>query len=345
MLRIDGTRGEGGGQVLRSALTLSLVTGTPFRIDGIRAGRRKPGLKRQHLTAVRAAATVGGATLEGAEIGSLRLTFSPTAGPQAGEYHFAVGTAGSALLVAQTVLPALALAGAPSRLVVEGGTHEQAAPPYDFVARTYLPLLERMGAPSEARLVRHGFYPAGGGRVEISIRPEGALRPLELLERGPVRRWDVRAIVSRLPERIATQQIRLLRERLVFPDDAGTAEVVDSPGPGNVILVALESAPLTEVFCAFGRRDIRSPALVRELAQQVLRYLGIDVPVGRHLADQLVLLLALAGGGRFRTLPLTRHTETNITVIRDFLDVAIETEAVARGVVEVRVGDSGAAGE
>src|SRR5262245_17125561 len=174
MIIIDGSSGEGGGQILRTALALSLVTGTPFRIQKIRAGRPKPGLLRQHLTAVQAAVEVGSASASGAELGSQELSFWPGK-VRAGAYRFAIGPAGSACLVVQTVLPPLLLAGGPSSLVVEGGTHNPFAPPWDFLARAFFPLLQRMGARVSTTLERHGFFPAGGGRLRVEIEPGPAL--------------------------------------------------------------------------------------------------------------------------------------------------------------------------
>jgi len=170
MIWIDGSFGEGGGQILRTALSLSLATGIPFRIENIRAGRKNTGLLRQHLTAVRAAAEIGSAEVEGATLGSSALTFSPGA-VRAGEYRFAVGTAGSGTLVFQTILPALLRAPAPSRVIIEGGTHNEFAPPFDFLATTLLPLIRRMGARVSLTLERYGFYPAGGGRFVAVIEP------------------------------------------------------------------------------------------------------------------------------------------------------------------------------
>ena len=179
MIRIDGSFGEGGGQILRTSLSLSLATGKAFRIENIRAGRERPGLLRQHLTAVLAAAEVGGAEVNGATLGSAALTFSPDR-IRPGDYRFSVGTAGSGTLVFQTVLPALMLASEPSRIVIEGGTHNSAAPPFDFLARTFLPLLERMGPKVQLQFERYGFYPAGGGRfcAEAWLRP--LLDPMKL---------------------------------------------------------------------------------------------------------------------------------------------------------------------
>jgi RNA 3'-terminal phosphate cyclase (ATP) len=273
MLTIDGSRGEGGGQVLRSSLALSLASGTPFRIERIRAGRARPGLMRQHLTALEAAAAVGQATVEGAAIGSREVVFRPGR-VRAGEYRFAVGTAGSTTLVLQTVLLPLLLADAPSRLTLEGGTHNPYAPPFDFLAAAFLPLLRRMGARVEARLERAGFYPAGGGRLTVEIGAPGALT---------------------------------------------------------------QSEHVTEVFTGFGQVGVRAEAVAEQAVQEAQHYLAADVPVGPHLADQLLLPLALAGGGSFRTMPLTRHATTNIAVIGQFLASSVEVSPVADTAVEVAV--------
>src|SRR6185369_9596371 len=185
LVAINGAEGEGGGQVLRTALALSLITGTPFRIDNIRAKRKSPGLLRQHLTAVNAAAEVGGASVDGASLGSASLTFVPRA-IRAGEYSFAIGTAGSTMLVLQTILLPLALADGNSTIELEGGTHNPAAPPFDFVQQAFLPLLRRMGAEVEIELVRPGFYPAGGGRIIVKIAPAKRLGRLEIESRGEI---------------------------------------------------------------------------------------------------------------------------------------------------------------
>ena len=187
IITIDGARGEGGGQILRTALSLSVATGRPLRIGNIRAKRTKPGLMRQHLTAVRAAQSVSGARVQGAELGSTALTFEPD-GVRGGDYHFAVGTAGSATLVAQTVLPALMLADRPAHLVLEGGTHNPHAPPFEFLERAFLPLVRRMGVGLQARLERPGFVPAGGGRFILDVTLAGDLRLIEILDRGTLKR-------------------------------------------------------------------------------------------------------------------------------------------------------------
>src|SRR6267142_5916698 len=182
---IDGARGEGGGQVLRTSLALSLLTGEPLKIVNIRAGRKRPGLLRQHLCALKLAAEVGHAEVEGAETGSREVVFRPREVAPS-HYEISVGTAGSTSLVLQTVLPALLTAKGPTSLVLEGGTHNPLAPPYDFLVRAFLPLINRMGPVIEVQLDRPGFYPAGGGRMRVSIQPTTRLQPLELRERGNV---------------------------------------------------------------------------------------------------------------------------------------------------------------
>src|SRR5580704_3876555 len=201
IIQIDGSIGEGGGQILRTALGLSMVTGQPFRIEKIRAGRDKPGLLRQHLTAVNAAAAICGASVEGAAISSRELSFSPGK-VKPGEYTFSIGSAGSTTLVLQTVLPALLTANGPSSLTLEGGTHNPHAPPIDFLEKAFLPLINRMGPAVNVTLERAGFYPAGGGRVAVKIRPAAKLSPLEIPERGEIKRRAAKAVVAALPGEI-----------------------------------------------------------------------------------------------------------------------------------------------
>jgi RNA 3'-terminal phosphate cyclase (ATP) len=213
MITIDGSFGEGGGQILRTALGLSLVTGKPFRIDKIRAGRKKPGLLRQHLTAVNAATEVGHAEVRGAQLGSQELVFSPSE-VRGGSYRYAIGTAGSATLVLQTVLPALFTAKEPSSLKLEGGTHNPFAPPFDFLQKAFLPQICRMGPKVEVTLVRPGFYPAGGGCFKVEIQPAEKLSRIDIPERGEVKRRLARALVANLPLHIATRELEVIGRKL-----------------------------------------------------------------------------------------------------------------------------------
>jgi len=336
MLTIDGSQGEGGGQILRSALALSLITGTPFRIENIRAGRAKPGLLRQHLTAVRAAAEISGSEVSGDELGSCELALRPGA-VRAGAYHFTVGTAGSACLVLQTVLPALLGAAEPSSLLLEGGTHNPSAPTWDYLARVFFPLLAKMGASLRTDLDRHGFYPAGGGKFRVEIPSACRLAPLELVARGAVRARSARALVAHLSPEIGERELRVLRSKLTGFEDASVVEAAKSPGPGNALSVELDYEQVTEIFTGFGERSVRAESVAQKLADEVRRYLVSDAPVGPHLADQLVLPLALAGGGVFRTLPLTRHTVTNIDIVQRFLPVGVRCVNEQNGAVRVEI--------
>jgi len=241
MLDVDGSQGEGGGQIVRSAVALSMVTGTPIRVRRIRAGRRRPGLRRQHLTAVRAAAEICGGGLSGDRVGSAELELVP--GPvAAGDYRFAVGTAGSTTLVLQTVLPALVTAPGPSTLVLEGGTHNPMAPPFPYLASTFLPLLERMGPAVAATLERPGFYPAGGGRIRIEIEPCERLRGLELLAPGKRRARRATAILAHLPRHIGERELRVVQKKTGWPaSDLRIEEVEDCDGPGNLLVLEVES--------------------------------------------------------------------------------------------------------
>jgi len=329
MLSIDGSFGEGGGQILRTSLALSLATGSAFRITHVRAGRKKPGLLPQHLTAVKAAARVGNARVTGACLGSRELTFAPT-GVLAGDYTFAVGTAGSATLVLQTVLPPLLTASGPATLTLEGGTHNPFAPPFDFVDRVFLPIINRMGPKVAATLERPGFYPAGGGRFTVTIEPTAKLLRIDLLERGGVRRQFARAVVARLPRHIAERQLAVIEEEMQsHPLQVQIEEASASRGPGNVVTIEIESRDITEVFTGFGQRGVRAEEVADIVVGAARRYLDADVPVGEHLADQLLVPLALAGGGTFKTLPPTRHTRTNIDVIEKFLDIRVSPQQVA----------------
>ena len=338
MLTIDGSSGEGGGQILRTALALSTITGKAFRIEKIRAGREKPGLLRQHLTAVLAAAEISGAAVDGAMLRSAALTFKP--GPvRAGEFAFAVGTAGSTTLVLQTVLPALLMAGAPSKLILEGGTHNPSAPPFDFLVKTFLPLINRMGAAVTARLERPGFYPAGGGRFEVAINPASRLSPVELMERGAIRGMRARAVVANLPRSIGEREVALARRALSLSENhAEVEEVRGAHGPGNAVIIEIEMEHHTEVFTGFGEPRVRAEAVADTAAKQARAYIASGVPVSRYLADQLLVPFALAGTGSFRTGPLSLHTTTNIEVIRRFLEVSIDAVEGSRRTWTVTVG-------
>ena len=341
-VHLDGSFGEGGGQIVRSSLALSLVTGKPVVLDNIRAGRKKPGLRQQHLTAVKAAAAVGAAQVEGAALGSRSLTFRPNQ-IQPGEYRFDVGTAGSTSLVLQTVLPALLTAEDTSQLVLRGGTHNPLAPPFDFLAKTYLPLLAELGPIVNSTLDRPGFYPAGGGQITVRVSPAADLGPLELSERGRIRTIRVRALVANLPRHIAERECRTIAEKLDHGDVSfAVEEIRDSAGPGNVVMIEAESERLTEVFTGFGQKGVKAETVAANVLREVQQYLHAKVPVGEHLADQLLLPLGLAAcqGKRsvFHTLPLSQHALTHIEVLQRFLDIRVAIEECGPHVRRVEIG-------
>ena len=335
MITIDGSFGEGGGQILRTSLALSLVTGKPFRMENIRAKRNKPGLLRQHLTAVNAAAEISNAQVDGNSIGSLKLSFAPKA-VKAGSYHWAIGTAGSATLVLQTVLPCLLTADKVTELVLEGGTHNPYAPPFDFLTKAFLPIVNRMGPKVMARLERPGFYPAGGGKFAVSIEPAKKLSRVDLMERGDILRHEGVGIVSQLPRRIAETELAVLQAKLSWGAECFRVEEVANPrGPGNILICTVESQNITEVFTGFGERGVPADRVALAMIDEVREYLAAGVPVGRHLADQLMIPMALAGGGKFRTLPPTRHSLTNIEVLKKFLDVEITVTKLDRPIWDI----------
>ncbi|QDU38903.1 RNA 3'-terminal phosphate cyclase [Maioricimonas rarisocia] len=341
MIEIDGAFGEGGGQIVRSSLTLALATGQPVRIFNIRAGRKKPGLLRQHLTSLQAAARVGNARVEGAAPGSREIRFWP--GPvTGGTYHFSVGSAGSTTLVLQTILPVLLTADAPSNVVIEGGTHNPFAPPFPYLDRTFIPLINRLGPQVSLTLHRPGFFPAGGGKLEVAVEPAVTLGRLELTERGDVQSIRATVIVASLPRHIAERELKVLGRQLdLRPGQLQIHEETRSHGPGNIVLVEIEMEELTEVVTGFGERGKPAERVARDAAREANEFLEAEVPIGQHLADQLLLPLALGSGGVYLTGPLTPHTETNIDVIRTFTGCGITTETTPEGTIRVEIAPGG----
>ncbi len=338
IVKIDGSMGEGGGQVLRTSIALSLITGRPLEVTNIRAGRRKPGLMRQHLTALNAATEISGAQVQGASVGSTSIRFSPGS-IKPGTYCFSVGTAGSATLVLQTVLPALVLASGPSHLTLEGGTHNPMAPPFDFLQKAFLPLLNRMGPKVDAVLEKAGYFPAGGGRFTVTIDPVERLFPIEVPERGKPLYHRARATVCQLSPRIGRRELDTVKNRLNWTDDClELVELHRSNGPGNVLVIETGFEQVTEVFTGFGERGVTAENVAKRTANEARSYLVSDAPVGEHLADQLLLPMSLAGKGMFRTLRPTRHTMTNIEVIEKFLDVPIRCEEEKNKTWRITVG-------
>ena len=336
-IELDGAQGEGGGQILRTALTLSMLTGTPFQIEHIRAKRSKSGLLRQHLTAVQAAVEISGAIVEGAEAGSQTLRFTPGA-IRGGDYRFAIGTAGSCTLVLHTILPALWFADAPSTVSVSGGTHNRAAPPVDFLIRAWLPLVARMGVTQTLTLKRHGFYPAGGGEVVATVTPcTSPLRALHLTERGAQQALRAEGIVAGVRGSVARRELDMLG-CLVPGVDGTVRDLGNAEGPGNALVLDIVHEHVTEVLTGFGERGVTAETIGKDVAHAALRYLQSTAAVDEYLADQLVLPMALAGAGSLTAVAASSHLLTNLSVIEKFLPVAFDVETVGPGApVLVRV--------
>ena len=337
MIEIDGSVGEGGGQILRTSLALSMCTGQTFTLARIRARRAKPGLMRQHLTCVQAATAVSGARVQGAELGAGTLVFEP--GPvRAGDYAFSIGTAGSCTLVLQTVWPALMLADAPSRLTLSGGTHNPMAPPFHFLERCFAPLLRRLGADSALSLRRLGFYPAGGGEVEATIHPAGeSLRPFDLLGRGDPVESYAECLAPALPGAVARRERDALARELAWaPEQLRVPVARQNEGPGNALMATLAHAHVCELFTQFGEKGVSSEQVAQALATEVREYQASHAALGPHLADQWALPLALAvwkrgGEAAYTCTELTGHATTNFAMIERFLPVRFETMEIERG--------------
>lgn len=341
MLTIDGSQGEGGGQVLRSCLALSVCLGKPFRITHIRSNRKKPGLKRQHRTSVLAAAQISSAQVSGAELDSQELTFIPqTVVP--GQYRFDIGSAGSTTLVLQTILPPLLTASGTSRIVLSGGTHNPMAPPFDFLEETFLPLIRRMGPQVTCRLHRAGYFPAGGGEIEVEIHPSKPLHPLNISERGDILECRATATVVNLPKSIADRELKMLKNTLGWkPDCLEVHHATTAGGAANVLTAQVRSQQVCEVFTGFGQQGVRAETVAHRVSQEVQQYLDAGVPVGTHLADQLLIPLALAGGGSFRTLKPSVHTTTNIDVIEQFTGIHFVCKPLEKDVWRITISTTG----
>lgn len=327
LLQLDGT--SGGGQMLRTALSLAMVTGQPFRMTHIRGKRPKPGLMRQHLTCVKAACEISGGTADGAEIGSTELVFRGGE-LDGGVYQFAIGTAGSTGLLFQTLLPALLHAAGPSMLRLEGGTHNPMAPPFEFLDRVFLPALRRMGVEVSLSLIQSGFAPVGGGVIECEIQPCKKLTPPDFHDRGELKSKKLCVPIRHLQIGIGE---RMLKAALAqFPCDDASVERRE-PGPGRGVCCLFEAVfeKGEELTSSFGETNVTAERVGRRAAKDLQDFIGSGAAVGRYLADQLLLPMALAGSGSFTALVLDDHVPTNISVIEKFLPVKFMIDESERG--------------
>jgi RNA 3'-terminal phosphate cyclase (ATP) len=355
IVRIDGAYGEGGGQLVRTAVALSALTGQTVRIDNIRAGRSEPGLRAQHLAAVRALAAVCGADVEGAQSGSQALIFQPTTSPQPGDYHWEIGTAGAVSLLFQAVLWPLALAHGPSTITLVGGTHVQWSPPLDYLQQVYLPALRNVThtATSESPLAMlavdlWGWYPRGGGVVKATIAGSVGLHSLQWTSRGSLRSVSVLSAVSNLPEHISQRQASradfLLRKRGIKAQVRASAP--PSPGQGTVVFVLAEYENAQAGFTGYGRLHKPAEKVAEEACRAFARYHERAQPIDEHLADQLLLPVALAHGWaevdggetRYAVESVTEHLLTQAWVIRQLLPtVFIQIDGAKGGIGLVTV--------
>ncbi len=328
MIHIDGSHGEGGGQILRSALTLAAITGAAVRLEHIRANRAKPGLRPQHLTAVRAAAMICNAVVEGAERDSQTLTFTPQTPPQAGTYVFDVrdaaegGSAGATTLVLQTVLLPLALADGPSRLILRGGTVVPLSPPTPYLEQVFLPVLFEMGVRVQLTHRAWGFYPQGGGELEVEIAGRATLRPLDLTERGAPERVAGLAFVAKLPSHIPqrmSDRARAVLTQAGLPRVSIEPQHVPAPGVGAGIFLTVEYTQSRAGFVALGRQGLPSEQVAEMACRELLDHHRSGAPVDPHLGDQLVLPFVLARGvSRAAVSRVTQHLLTNVWVAGHF---------------------------
>jgi len=326
MLEIDGAFGEGGGQVLRSALALSLLTGTAFRLFNIRARRSKPGLMAQHLKAVEAAAVVGDAHVEGAALGSPALVFVPRR-ISCGDFRFDIGTAGSAALVLQTVLLPLSRASGASHLTITGGTHVPWSPCVDYLQLQWLPYLREIGIRAEVRLDLAGFYPRGGGCIHASIHPSTARRSLQLTNRGTLGAIRGISAVANLDVGIAERQRRQALHRLAGRPVSIEVVSLAARSPGTMLLLLAEFDQARACYFALGARGKPAERVADEAVDGLEQFLASDGAIDEYLADQLILPLAAATGtSTLRTSTVTQHLVTNCDVVRRFLPVDIQIE-------------------
>lgn len=336
IIEIDGSQGEGGGQILRTSLSLSMITGKPVKINNIRARRQKAGLLRQHLTAVLASAKISNAVVDGAELHSLELFFKPKT-IKGGCYEFSIGSAGSTTLVLQTILPALFYGDTVSEIVIKGGTHNPLAPPIDFLQLAWLPLLRKMGANIELTLDRYGFMPAGGGVLRAMIVPT-ALQPIDILGKGPIHQHSVTAIISGLPRHIAERELLTVQRQLHWEEQTGhIIQLVDDVGVGNALIIQIAGENVTEVFSSLGAVRLSAEKVANIAIREADSWLTSQAAVGEYLADQLLVPMALAGKGSFTCTTLSDHLTSNAQVIEKFLPVTIDYTPLAENCIQVDI--------
>ncbi|MBW3637458.1 MAG: RNA 3'-terminal phosphate cyclase, partial [Armatimonadetes bacterium] len=330
----DGSSGEGGGQIVRTSVSLAAMTGRSVEIHNVRGRRTKPGLQPQHLAAVRAAASLCGAQLSGDSVGSQFLRFDPQAPIVAGDYHFDIGTAGAAPLVVQTVLMPLAMCVGASSVRVTGGTHVPHSPPVEYLEGVYVPMLKKAGLDIELTYSSAGFYPRGGGEIQVQIGGTGSIASLDLRERGALKELRAFIVTSNLPEHVAQRgadtverAMRAIGRKVIIENRAKP-----SSGPGAAVVVTAQCEAGYAGFSSVG--ELRKPMekVAEAPCQEYLRWWKSGASCDEHLADQLVLPMAFASGpSRWTTPAVTEHLRTVMWVVQQFLDVEVNVEEIEGG--------------
>jgi len=325
-ITIDGSYGEGGGQIIRTALSLAVVTRQSLELVNIRSGRKKPGLRPQHLASVRACASISQARVVGAELGSTRLTFSPGA-TTPGSYTFSIGTAGAATLVLQTLIPPLSRAEGESNLVVSGGTHVPWSPPYHYFDQVFVAAINRLGFRCDSAIRRWGWYPKGGGEIQVRLKPHDSLKSMILEKPFDLRHVSGLSASSKLPEHVKIRQKKQLQIRLKQAGVKGEIELLDTPAnsPGSVVFLCAQGRDSSAGFSALGARGKPAEKVADEAAEALVRFLDSEATLDSHLADQILVYLALSPGShQFTTASVTQHLLTNGWVVEKFLPVEFE---------------------
>jgi RNA 3'-terminal phosphate cyclase (ATP) len=325
-ITIDGSYGEGGGQILRSALSLAMLTRQSLKLVNIRSGRKKPGLRPQHLASVQACATISRARLAGAELGSKAFTFSPAA-TNPGSYTFSIGTAGAATLVLQTLIPPLSTAEEKSNLVVSGGTHVPWSPPYHYFEQVFAAVINRLGFKCHPAIRHWGWYPKGGGEIQVRVQPRESLKSMFLDKPFELRHVSGLSASSKLPEHVRVRQKKQVQMRLQQVGVTSEIELLDIPAmnPGSLVFLCAQGKNSFAGFSALGARGKPAEQVADEAAEALICFLDGEAALDPHLADQILIYLAVTPGQhRFTTSRITQHLLTNAWVVEKFLPVKFE---------------------
>lgn len=350
LIEIDGSMGEGGGQILRNAVALSAVLLKPIRVYNIRARRSNPGLRPQHLTGVKAVAALSSAETSGLEVGSKEIVFKPRK-LGGGRMRFDAGTAGSTTLILQSLMPAMAFSSSEVEVELRGGTNNPMAPPLEYFQYVLLPTLEKMGCRFEVSLLRRGFYPKGGGVIRARSTPVDELKPIRLVEAGGVRRVFGLSYSCRLPshivERMASTAEKLVRERgydveirreILKPGDRACSL---DPGCGIILVAELRSGVVMGAD-SLGRLGVPAERVAEEAVRSLLKQLETGAPIDKHLGDQLVIWASLASGvSEYRVSELTTHTTTSIELCRILAGAEAEVDGRVGEPATIRISGIG----